>query len=65
MDFLGINTEEPMKKMPKASLPEIEAVVVIHSKYWIEAWRRITQPRALPRTLVQCPAGGFDEGPPG
>lgn len=38
VDFLGINTEEPVKEVLEALSPETTAVAMVHSRYWTEEW---------------------------
>lgn len=38
-DFLGTNSEEPVKKVLKVLPPKVVAVAVVHTKYWTKAWR--------------------------
>ncbi|XP_022893779.1 uncharacterized protein LOC111408217 [Olea europaea var. sylvestris] len=42
VDFLGVNTEEPVKEVLEALPPETAAVAVVHNKYWVEEWKDYT-----------------------
>lgn len=41
-DFLGTNSDEPVKEVLEALPPENAVVALTHHKYWIEAWKEHT-----------------------
>lgn len=44
---MGTSNEEPMKEVLEALPSEIAAVVLVHSKYWIEEWKGHTASCAI------------------